>query len=357
MKSFALSALALVALSSASAAGESEEDWYTLDKELELLSANVAAQERPGPTVSAWLKTQYQNSSDIAVPPSGGDLSGFGFQVIRVLVDGSVGDSAEYRISIDGATGTMEVLDAYAHLNLATGLGLRVGQMKAEIMFTSIADRDKQILYERSYLGTIFNRRDLGAQLYGHWKAFDVYAGVFNGDDEQADELVFNVKGVVTFGGEIVRGQSGGYGVDALPRFSFGAAYVEDTTVDDANAVTLEFVGVSGPFWIGLEAAEFGNAFALGQPDQGILGVAGTTVPTVGDTTPWGATVGLGINDSNELAFRWDDTDNSSDDKIMTGGYTYYVEGHAAKVQVNFTRIDSSGPDTDLFTVGLTGSI
>ena len=354
MNSFALSALAIAALSPVSRADEAEEDWYTLDKELAQLSASVAAEGRPGPQVSGWLKTDYRNSSDITVPP-GGDLGGFGFQVIRVLVDGTVGD-AEYRISIDGANGPVEVLDAYAHIKLGAGFAVRVGQMKSEIMFTSIADRDKQILYDRSYLGTIFNERDLGAQLYGSWHPFDFYLGIFNGNDEQAKDLVFNVKGVFTFGSEVVRGQSGGYGMDAAPRFSFGVAYVEDANIDDANAVTFEFVGVSGPFWLGLEGADFSNAF-VGQPSQGILGVAGTVLPSVGDTSPWGATIGLQINDHNEIAGRYENTDNSLDDKIVTGGYTYYAHGHAIKYQLNYTRVDSGGPDVDLVTIGMTASI
>jgi len=355
MKSFALTALAAAALSSAAAASDSEEDWYTLDKELERLSNDVALQDEPGAVASVWLKFDYSNSSDIAVPPSGGDLGGFQFQVVRLLVDGRVGD-AEYRISVDGAAGDVTLFDAYAHVQLVDGLAIRVGRMKSEIMFTSIADRDKQILYDRSYLGTIFNRRDQGAQLYGSWHPFDFYVGVFNGNDGIADDLAFNAKGVFTLGDKLVRGQSGGYGTEAGTNYSFGIAYVEDVNVTDATATTLEFVGYSGPFWLGLEGAEFGNGFN-GQPTEGVLAVAGTTVPPVSDTTPWGVTVGYMLNDHNEFAFRYTDTDNSLDNKIATGGYTFYAEGHAMKYQLNYTRVDSTGPDTDVVLVGMTASI
>ena len=362
MKSFLLSALALAAATGTALANgnENDKDWYTLDREIEKLSTSFTAQGPASATVSAWIKTAYRSSSDITTL-SGNDLGGFSFNGLRILVDGQVGE-AEFRISIDGAdgvngTGGATVLkDAYAHVPLGWGIGLRAGQMKSEIMFTSIADRDKLILYERSYLGTIFNDRDAGAQLYGSWGWFDGYLGFFNGDDEQGDELLVNAKGVITFGSGLVRGQSGGYGTGASTRFSLGIGGVSDPNVDEADAFTAELVGVSGPFWFGGELADFNSGFT-GVPTAGNLMTAGTTTPSVADTSPWGFTLGLMINAKNEFAIRYDNTDNALDDKQVTGGYTYYAQGHAMKFQVNYMNIDSAATDTSIFLVGWTAAI
>jgi hypothetical protein len=114
MLRYALTAAALGCIALPSSASSNE--WLSLDREIaELAQATATAQAGEAPEgikVSAWIKTQYDYSDDEAYAPDDDtDLSGFGFESLRVTFAGKIGDY-ELKLSIDGRNGTMLLRDA-----------------------------------------------------------------------------------------------------------------------------------------------------------------------------------------------------------------------------------------------------
>jgi len=108
-----LTAFALVAATGGPSAPASDA-WLSLDKEIQSLAAASAPQTTEaakGFQVSGWIKTQYDYSSDTPFqvdPTNDVDLSGFGFEGVRLNFKGEVG-GYELKVSIDGKDGTVKL--------------------------------------------------------------------------------------------------------------------------------------------------------------------------------------------------------------------------------------------------------
>jgi hypothetical protein len=342
-----LSALALATLTGATSAGTppTEYEWLRLDRELETLEASLTPQDEgdPAVVVSAWMKTHYDNNSDA-------DISGFGFEGIRLNVDGQIGDY-KVKISADSKGGEFSVRDAYARTPLAEGIGLQVGQFKSRFLYSYYHSDQSMVFYRRNAIASAWGTRDTGVQVDGRFGPILGILQLQNGDDSAGDEWAMTAKLQWAAIGKMLEKQSGGFGTDAETALTFGAGYAEDTTVDNSSAYVVEAVFVTGPLFMAAEVVPHDDGFA------GIDSGLASKVDAAGfaDDVPWDVAAAWMLTDRWELAADYQDNDDPANTTTVRGGVNYYVNGHATKWQLNFasTSSDDAAEEADLLTLGL----
>lgn len=347
-----LSALALATLAGAAGAGTpTGNDWMTLDRELESLAATLGAQDQPpaGLQVSGWIKTAYDNSSDFNP-----DLSGFSLENVRLNFNGKI-DDYSMKITIEGRTGAFVVADAFGRMPLAENVGLQMGQFKSRFLYSYYASDDRVIFYRRTTIGSAWGTRDTGVQVDGRFGPVLAILQLQNGGDTAADEWALTGKAIWAAMGKMIESQSGGFGPDAETALTVGAGYFDDSTVDDSSAISVEAIFASGPIFAFAEVVDHDKGFA------GIASGAASKVAAAGfaDSTPWDATLGWMFTENWEVALEYQDDDSPDDTTRIRGGVNYYVSGHQAKWQLNYTTAssDTNAKEVDQVTLGLTVSL
>jgi hypothetical protein len=335
------------------AAGSGTDEWLSLDKEIaELAQATATAQQAEAPKgiqVSAWIKTHYDNSNDEAYEPAPDtDLSGFGFESLRINFTGKIG-AYELKLSMDGKSGTMQLRDAYVRFQIAENFHGWMGNFKSRFLFSSWESDDKMITYRRTALGYAYNVRDVGVMLDYLLGPVLVLGQLQNGDDSAGDEWAITGKAIVTAIGKPIEKQSGGYGPDAETALTFGLGYFDDSNVDETTAISAEAMFTSGPFWAHGEIVDHDDGFS------GLTAGPAQDASERGGTTPWDATLAFMFSANVELIGRYEDADDDADTSTILGGVNYYVNGHATKWQLNYSVTDSDDADQDgdLLTLGL----
>jgi hypothetical protein len=335
------------------AAGSGTDEWLSLDREIaELAQATATAQQAEAPKgiqVTAWIKTQFDYSDDEAFEPAPDtDLSGFGFESLRINFIGTIG-GYELKLSIDGKSGTMLLRDAYVRFQIAENFHGWMGNFKSRFLFSSWSSDDKMVTYRRTFLGTAYNTRDVGVMLDYKLGPVLAIAQLQNGDDSAGDEWAITGKAIFAAIGKPIDKQSGGYGPDAETALTFGLGYFDDSTIDNTTAISAEAMLASGPLWAAAEIVDNDDGFT------GLTGGPATAAGNLSDTTPWAATLAFMISANVELVGQYQDADDDADSTSILGGVNYYVNGHATKWQLNYSMTDSDDIDLDgdLLTVGL----
>jgi hypothetical protein len=356
MSRLGLSALALASLAGAATAGDAPSEsptWLTLDRELEALAASLPAQDAAAPAglqVGGWIKTSYDQSSDIAVAPSGNDQSGVNLESIRVNFNGKIGDYS-VKISIEGKSGTFVLADGFARMPLAENVGLQMGQFKSRFVYSYYSSDNKMLFFRRNAIGSAWGTRDTGVQVDGRFGPFLGVLSLQNGDDSSGDEWALTGKAIWAPLGKMIESQVGGFGTDAKTALTLGLGYFDDSTVSNSSAISVEAIFVSGPFFATAEAVSHDDGFT------GITSGVASKVDAAGfsDSTPWDATVAWMFTDQWEAALEYQDDDSSDDTTRIRGGLNYYVSGHDAKWQLNYTTAssDTASKEVDQLTLGL----
>lgn len=347
------SALALASLAGAATAGTpaSSHEWLRLDRELEALASSIAPQDQADPAVvvSAWMKTHYDNSGDVTTS-SGNDLGGFGFEGIRLNVDGTIGNY-KVKISADSKGGDFSVRDAFARTNVADGVAVQMGQFKSRFLYSYYHSDQSMVFYRRNAIASAWGTRDTGVQVDGRFGPILGIVQLQNGDDAAGDEWALTAKLQWAAIGKMLEKQAGGFGTDAETALTFGAGYCDDTTVDNSSAFVAEAVFVSGPFFAMAEVVPHDDGFT------GIASGVAAKVDAAGfaDDVPWDVGAAWMLTDQWELAADYQENDDPNNTNTVRGGVNYYVNGHATKWQLNYAMTSSDDPaqEVDLFTLGL----
>lgn len=378
MNKFVLSALALTTTSGLAAAGTGSEEWLTLDREIESLASTLAPQNADsGVTVHGFVRSSYVNSGDIAVETSPGsgvfnDLGGFNMDNVRLSVEGTVGDftvfvSAEGSSSVlpstgttflpfaTGSAGAISVLDAYASWNINEMLRLTMGQFLVPVVGNGLIGENHLLFLNHTVNGAIFNSRDTGVMLAGQYDMFGFWVSIINGGDATGDELAYALRAeFYAMGGGVGSTVEGAYGSAQGNRLTVGAGYYNDDGANPDNiAFGVDANFVSGPLSAAVEIVDYDTGFT---PFGGTLVIPGLFA----DNTPFSAQVGfMLVPDQWEAALRYEDLDTSSDTNIITAGINYYMSGHDAKWQFNYSTVsdDDSTVEYDWFGLGLTASV
>lgn len=379
MNKFVLGALALTATSAPSLAGTGTEEWTKLDKDIESLASSLAPQGS-GATVSGFVKTSYAGSDDVLIPfdtngngviapGEGNDLGGVSLDIVRLNFDGTVGNFGVH-VALDGAaeasflpshlTGNtgiaflVVVLDAYVDFKMTNEISGRVGDFRPPFLAEGWNSEDQLLFMDRSALGNFAAMRDLGLMFSGQFGQVGAHLAAMNGADGPGDEhaLAGRVNFTVMGAAPTVEGA---YGATGQQNLTIGGGYYDDAAVDDATAWCVDAAFNAGALSAMVSMVDFDDGIGFSLPADSVA----TPSHTFG-STPWMAAVAFMIVPNQwELALRMEDFDDEQDTTAVTLGANCYLSGHAAKVQINFSQVesDAAANELDMYQVGLTASI
>jgi hypothetical protein len=354
-------------------------DWLGLSGELNGLSATL--QDQMGPTtVGGLIRGQIQQSDDFGYGVPNAETLGAQLDDAKLFGKGSIGDF-DWRIMFDFANrldptwfgavngnsfspsggspvfGDTAVLqEAYGNWNFYEGIGLIFGQFRAHRSFSNTVYSEQLLFQNRTLIGELGYRFDKGIMLHGNYAGpLSWYLSAQNGADDVQEDFEYVGRVEWAFGA----GAGNGEGGIVMPggnqngdqfNGAIGGTYGDEGAVSDGSYYGIDFVGRVAGFFINGEFFSYDDdwAGALG----GALGTGFTEGPSF-----WSASVGYLLpGDQWELAARYQDLDDTEETSLITLGVNYYVAGHNAKWQLNYTDVSSDGTDLEgsLISLGLT---
>jgi hypothetical protein len=357
MNKLVYSALALTLVSVPGIASENE--WSSLDQEIESLSSSLSAQAMTGPKINGWVIASFRASSDeelgFTVDGETEDRQGFFLESARVEISGDVGSDYSYKLSFNlndsdlsdpdaddfGSNTGLSVRDAYASARIVENVNLRMGRFKQPFLRSGIISDNRLLFLDRTILGDLFDRRDLGLMVFGNFDTIDWYIAAQNGADGAADEYLFTGRVVANLMGEGVGQVEGAFGAGDDTNLTIGASVADEGTLEDGLYWAIEAAFAQGPFSIAGEMVDF---------DEGDAGTGFGTGPLgneFADTTPWSATASYMFTEQYEFAVRYQDLDDDDDSNAYGASVNRYVQGHDIKWVVQWQRLESDALGAD----------
>lgn len=365
--SLLLGAFAALSGVSAAPAVSSSYGYSALEADLARLETVLAQSNAPSSNVGYLLRSSYDMSSDdvYAVTP-GSDLGGFRFQDALLWFQGQVGtfdvflmadaaDSSGYPgLGGNSTPGQLQMKDAWARTRVAEGVNLYMGQFRCPILLSSMTSEGSLSMIDRTVLGQFFDVFQPGAALTADFGGLHLKLAAQNGADGAADELGIVARAEFKIG-EGAKDREGALGAEGLDA-NFGVAYFKDSSdVGGGNEVG-SALAVDGYATLNRLSGHF-EVVDVDDELGAMLG-AMTPVAYTDSATPYSATVGFLISDQWECVARYQDLDDDLSTTLIGGGINYYLAGHAAKWQLNVSRLDDDNDDGLLLQIGLSvGSI
>ncbi|HJO27678.1 MAG TPA: porin, partial [Planctomycetota bacterium] len=155
MNKLVFGALALTLTSTAGFASDNE--WLSLDQEIDALASSLTVQGGAG--ISGWIGARYLSSSDLDtdVPPDSiADDTGDFQSMARLNVAGSVGDYG-YKISLDSGAlaGGLGILDAYVTFPCGDAISTTFGQFKSPYSRSGLLSGNRLLFQNRTTIGAV----------------------------------------------------------------------------------------------------------------------------------------------------------------------------------------------------------
>lgn len=343
---------ALLIAPSALANGEGNHEWPELDRELEALSESMTA-ETNGPRLWGYVRTNFAWSDELR-NAAGDSFGGVSMDNVRLAVDGKVADYS-YRLSADMASGTLNLLDAYADIAIGEEIHGTFGQFKAPFLSTGLVEARDLLFITRTRNGVFSSVRDAGAKVRGDHGRFHWAVAGQNGADGTADKVLFTGRASAEVVGEAMPTWEGAYSSGDEARVSLAVAYQSDDSASDAGALAIEATAILHRFYVHGEIVDYGDDWTL---DPNFPG------EQRGGTAPWAIVTSWMLpNEKVEIALRYEDYDDNQtpmnfDRSLFTAGANYYVAGHDVKWQLNYAYGRNGGmddlADTNIVALGLT---
>lgn len=339
------------------------DDWSSLDAEIANLSSTYVAADDTAPKISGWLKID-QFWSDFG---NSGSLFGTALASARLNFSGKVGDFA-YKLQIDGSSGAtgagfggaagtggnVSLKDAWASYPISENLKFQFGRFKAPFLFTSMVSDDREVFWDRTFQGEIWNGRDQGVQLIGNYDHFRAWGNMQNGGDGVADDLMWNVNAAWDLvAGKGLGSQEGGYGVDATTNVTVAAGYLDEGALDDGGVINAQAIATIGGFYLQGEVVSYGDGFTP-QPAT-FVGISRPAAQAdLAGSTGWDVTGAWQFNEKWQAALRYQDTD-TQDTQILSVGLNWFVAGWGVQWIANYDHVksDNSAIESDRVLVGL----
>ncbi len=326
------------------------DDWIDLESAVAELDLQKATNGSGGPVLSGFVRVNYAHSDDIDF--TGDDepdeLSGFSLDAARLQFAGDF-QGWGYFVSVDGFSGSLDLLDAYVTIPCTDVFSAVVGQFKTPFLRTGLMDEDRLLFIAHTRNGIFYSVRDRGAQFQLDQGAFHAQAVAQNGSDQEAEELLLTARASVDLGGGLARVDNrmveGAYGAPDEFRAELGIAVQDDQALDDGEVLAAEGAITVGRFYAQAEILAYGESPAF--PVDAMRG----------DTDPFSVTGSFMLDPEHwEIALRYEDFDDSLDRVLGTAGVNYYLRGHDLKFQLNAFHLDSDGGDEDTLAAGATVS-
>src|SRR5262249_11159417 len=138
-------------------------------------------------------------------------------------------------------SGTASLRDAYAKWKIAEGFNGKMGRYKTAFFQSGLISDYKTFFLERSGLGNVFDRRDLGLELGGKFDTIQFWAGAQNGGDGQGNEYLYSARVRANLLGEGAYNDcEGAYGAGPDTNLSAGIAWEDDGNLDKGAVVGFE---------------------------------------------------------------------------------------------------------------------
>jgi hypothetical protein len=366
MNKFVTGALALAAASSVGFADPSEEsEWLELDSEINSLASAMTTQ---GP-IGGWavlIRGNYTYSSDRLISGSASeDISGFKLDDVRIAAWGEVGDygwrvsmNTESPIGGSSSSANFEVEDAYVHFACTDYLTVMMGQYRPHFMRSGFVWEENLLMINRTVIGTAFSSFVMGAGAEGSYEEFSWQANVLNGQNGKQEDHIWQFRVEYDLNGGAGE-YEGAYGSGDDLVGTVGFMYLTDDTASTGNHAYAWGIDASGSFsqiGFGFEVLDLGSdeflptdlyQSATNLSDPNSLGLTS-------DTTPYTLTVSYLINMEFEFGVRWQDTDNATDDQLITFGLAWYQSGKNAHWNFEITDINSDIDDATVYQIGYT---
>lgn len=366
MNKFVTGALALAATSSVGLADPSDSsEWLELDSEINGLASSYSSSS----DLMGWaalIRATFTYSSDDIATAGGKDISGFKFEDVKLAFWGGYGDYS-YRISGDLAgddgladDGDIHLEDAYADWDCGEYFTARMGQFKPYLSVQGSMAYENLLFIDRTPLGAALDYYDLGIGAMGSYEMFNWAASIANGatgGQEAGHGYALRAEYVMGTGAF----QGGALGANDDLNGVIGVSYYRDETLGatgdrDAAGYLFDLQGTAGPIGFGGEIASLTESLADALSTGSDFG-RGANFPLSfandDDTTPfslWGSYL---LNQEFEGGLRYDSMDNVDDITIISLVVNWYLSGHNAKWQAQFSNYDSDGDDGSIFQVGL----
>jgi hypothetical protein len=370
MRKLVYSAVALTLVSVPGFANENE--WSSLDQEINNLSTSLSAQNAAGPKIGGYIRTSFRYSDDQDAldidgdgAPGGEDEMGFKLDKVRVEISGDLSQDYSYKISFDLASGSADLKDAYVSWKLAESVKGTMGRFKKPFL-RSAQGADKNLLFqERTALGAFFDVREEGLMFSGNFVTIEWWLAGQNGIDGKQDDFNFTSKLAANLMGAGASKVEGAYGAGEETNLTVGAAYGDEGELEDGAMIAVEAFLTSGPFYLGAEVVDFDKgttgSFPSKNGDDLHYGSDNSFVSeSPADTTPWDITASYMFTDVYEAAIRYEDSDNdTAETTAWTLGVNRYIQGHDIKwtLQVMSTDGDTDAQQLTEWTLGLTVGI
>ena len=394
MNNYLIGALALAATSAPGIASENE--WLSMDSELESLRS--FSTQSDGPNLSGWIITSLRIADNVGGgsdfgppgPATTNDLGGFNLDSVRLNVDGSVSDYS-YKISAelgesDGLGGPQgggtpplgpggqhapnrgaTLLDAYVDWTVGESVNVRMGNFRTPFLRSALIDRNRTLFTDRSVLGGIFAGRQAGLQISGDFEKVRWALAATNGFDGIGDELLITGRVEVDVLGDGAGGVEGAYGANNETNLTIGVAGSDEGSHQDGQSFAIDAQFTAGPFSASAEFVDFDKGTGAAGAELFGFGWAGLNgapiaigTADVSDTTPKAFTASyLFGEDQYEVAARFEDSDNLTEDVAVTVGLNRYIHGHDIKWSFSYTDYNTNNGvtafvgDVEVITVSL----
>lgn len=323
--------VALTGLLAAPATASGGDDWSSLDRDLEALVTGQDSAWTGVPNVHGLIRP-----SAILLPNTNSHQDDRGFKVLnaQLSVDGEVTEKVRYIVQLEAADDTARLLDAYGAWDSCKYVRVTVGRFRSPLLWESQLADSALLFILRTDTGELFYTRDEGAMLSGSVGALNWAAAVQSGLDAMADRPLISARvGFDALGGGSGLNQ-GAYGAGDETKLSIGAGYFDDQSQGggkDGDVFAADAQLKVGRFAADAMVAKFQE-------------FSSTTLgfDTRSDSLPWNVSASFMIaEDKVEAAARYQVINNINNQKDVTAGLNYYVNGHAMKFQANASYIFS----------------
>jgi hypothetical protein len=367
MNKLVYGALAGTLLVSSSVASENE--WLSLDQEIESLSSSLN-QSGGGPEFSGWVFASWNFHQEVSpstatFPATGDKAQYFLLDSVRIRVDGQVANYG-YRIEYDFAdpnsagfgTTLAGLLDAYGYVTVADTVMFTVGNFRTPFLRSGLLDRNRLMFTNRSDLGFQFAARTTGLMASGTFETLDWYLSGQNGTDGLAKKYLFNGRLEWDILGGGVGMLEGAWGAPKELAWTIGGAIQDDGGVSDGLNWAADTELTVGGFYLQGEVVGFDEGTVA---TPGLLGSSILLAPQLGtlpgreDTTPWNVSASFLFNDMYEIAARYQNVDDTGDTTAWAVAINRYVLGHDIKWTAQWEQVETdtaiAPPGEDSFGV------
>jgi hypothetical protein len=337
---------------------------------------------------SAMLRAVFSHSSDdIATGDDPAvdenDTSGFNFNDVDLAFWGAMGPY-RWRVSADiddndagvaagggsGFTG-IGIEDAYVSWTCGEYFDATMGQFKPQLTRSNSVDPEKQVMIDRTVLGSALDFWDDGIGLSGALDYLNWYVGLLDGFNGHEKNHLYYARGEYHLGsgaGEY----EGAMGSSDQLNATVGVTFLHNDTdpapgsSGDQTSYIADFNGNVSNFGFGAEIARLDDDSFLATSedysnitDGGALGAPFDSFLLLSDdSTPWSVTGSYLLNPEWELVARYEDLDNDNggagaDNTVLSVGANWY-KGDAGRWQAQFSMIDADTGfnDGDILEVG-----